>query len=389
MALSALIKAHLGAALLAWSAQVLGAAPAAANAAKLEELRRQVQSIQKEIAAGEESRVEATDQLAQSERAISETRRRLAEIAREQQAQQALLADLRAEQARLDKQLAGQQLLLEKLLLRHHLSGRHEPFKLALSGRDPNELPRLFYYYRHLNGARNEVLAQLRRQMTRSRELAARVGEEVTRLTALEIEGRAAQVGLEAEKRSRSSALKRIARELNARRRELAALQRDEQRLSRLAERLARLTRPSAPPPSAHHEPTSGAFMQLKGRLPLPIEGELMHRFGSQRMEGGLTWKGLFLRSPIGRPVRAVAGGQVVFADWLRGFGNLLIVDHGEGFMSLYGNNEALLHRVGATVAAGEEVAQAGDTGNLGQTGLYFELRHQGRAFDPAGWLKR
>ncbi len=379
--------ASAGAALLVWFTSAAGAA--GDSDARLEELRRQVQAIQKEIAHAEETRAEATDQLAQSERAISEARRRLAEVGREQQAQQATLAQLRGEQNRLSQQLAGQQLLLEKLLQQHYLSGRNEPFKLALSGRDPNELPRLFHYYRHVNEARNRVLIQLRGQLQRSRELAGRVSAELEQLAALETEARATQAALEQEKRSRATALKRIARELNARRRELAALQRDEQRLARLAERLARLTRPATAEPGSSGEPTSGAFALLKGRLPLPIEGELMHRFGSQRMEGGLTWKGLFLRAPIGRAVRAVASGQVVFADWLRGFGNLLIVDHGAGYMSLYGNNEALLLRVGAKVAAGETVAQAGDTGNLGQTGLYFELRHQGRAFDPAGWLKR
>jgi septal ring factor EnvC (AmiA/AmiB activator) len=368
----------------------LGAATdPAQNSAKLEELRRQVAMIQKEIAAGEESRAEATDQLAQSERAISQARLRLSEIAREQSRQQASLATLRGEQAHLDGQVRTQQALLEKLLLQHYLGGRHEPLKLALAGRDPNELPRLFHYYRHINEARNRVLRQLREQITRSRELARLAAAEVERLAALEAEARFAQTALEEQKRVRAAAVQRIAKQISARRRELVALQRDEQRLTRLAERLARLSRPAGPRGAAPSEPTSGAFGALKGRLLTPIEGELTHRFGSQRMEGGVTWKGIFLRAPMGRAVRAVTAGQVVFADWLRGFGNLLIVDHGEGYMSLYGNNEALLHRVGARVEAGEVVAQAGDTGNVGQTGLYFELRHQGRAFDPSGWLKR
>jgi septal ring factor EnvC (AmiA/AmiB activator) len=210
------------------------------------------------------------------------------------------------------------------------------------------------------------------------------------RLAALEAEARKARESLESEKREHALALKKISRQIAARRRELSALQKDEQRLTRLAEKLARMLRPAPAVPRANSaEPTSGAFVQFKGRLPLPVQGELLNRFGSQRVEGGLTWKGLFYRAAAGQPVRAVAAGQVVFADWLRGFGNLLIIDHGEGFMSLYGNAEALLQRVGGQVSAGEVVAQAGDTGGLGQTGLYFELRHQGRAFDPLGWLTK
>lgn len=374
---------------LAFAALPASSPLAAENTARLEELRRQVANIQKEIAAGEESRAEATDQLAQSERAISEARRQLAEIGREQQEKEIKLGALRTEQDRLEGQIRSQQLLLEKLLLQHYLSGRHEPLKLALAGRDPNELPRLFFYYRHINEARNRVVLQLRNQVARSREVAMQVSEEAARLAALEGEAKLTKTALEDQRRERAAAVKRIAKDLAKRRRELATLQRDEQRLAQLTERLARLARPVAPrPPSTAGEPTNGAFARLKGRLAAPIEGELTHRFGSQRVEGGVTWKGIFVRAPVGRSVRAVAAGQVVFADWLRGFGNLLIVDHGEGYMSLYGNNEALLHRVGATIAAGEAVAQAGDTGNVGQTGLYFELRHQGRAFDPTGWLK-
>lgn len=364
-------------------------AQAAPDAARLEELRRQVAAIQREIAAGEESRAEATDQLAQSERAISQARLRLKELVSEQQRQNTLLAQLRAEQSQLDVAMRKQQGLFEKLLLQHYLGGRHEPFKLALAGGNPNELPRLLYYYRSINEARTGVLRELRRQKQASHDLTERAAAEATRLGAMEGEARLAEASLAEQKRARAATLKQIAQELKARRRELATLQRDEQRLGRLTERLARLRRSGKTLALQNPEPTSGVFAQLKGRLALPIEGELTHRFGSQRAEGGVTWKGLFLRAPLGRAVRAVAGGQVVFADWLRGFGNLLIVDHGEGYMSLYGNNEALLQRVGARVEGGELVAQAGDTGNLGQTGLYFELRFQGRAFDPGAWLKR
>jgi len=131
-------------------------------------------------------------------------------------------------------------------------------------------------------------------------------------------------------------------------------------------------------------------FGALRGKMPLPVAGEIAARFGStRRTEAGVnapTWKGLFIRAPEGTEVTAVAAGRVVFADWLRGFGNLLILDHGDGFLTVYGNNESLLANSGDKVAAGEAVATIGNTGGNREPGLYFELRSQGHPIDPLSW---
>ena len=130
-------------------------------------------------------------------------------------------------------------------------------------------------------------------------------------------------------------------------------------------------------------------FQTIKGKLKLPVRGELRGRFGSPREEGGVTWKGLFIKSDHGREVHVVADGQVVYADWLRGYGNLLVIDHGGGYMSLYGNNESLLKQVGDSVQSGETVASVGSTGGALESGVYFELRHEGKPFDPMKWVGR
>jgi len=129
-----------------------------------------------------------------------------------------------------------------------------------------------------------------------------------------------------------------------------------------------------------------GAFAALRGKLRLPIAGDLTARFGSKRGDGP-TWKGLFIRAAEGTEVKAVAGGRVVFADWLRGFGNLIIVDHGSQYMTIYGNNQSVLKRPGDVVKSGDVIANTGSSGGNDQSGLYFEMRHQGRAFDPLGWV--
>jgi len=131
----------------------------------------------------------------------------------------------------------------------------------------------------------------------------------------------------------------------------------------------------------------AGSFAQLKGRLRLPLRGDITGRFGARR-DGGPSWKGVFIRAAQGAEVRAVAPGRVVFAEWLRGFGNLLIIDHGDQYLSIYGNNEALLRQPGDRVGSGEAIATTGNSGGNPETGLYFELRFQGRPFDPLTWAR-
>jgi septal ring factor EnvC (AmiA/AmiB activator) len=127
-------------------------------------------------------------------------------------------------------------------------------------------------------------------------------------------------------------------------------------------------------------------FEALRGQLRLPVRGDLVARFGGKRGDGP-SWKGLFIRAEEGADVKAVAAGRVVFAEWLRGFGNLIILDHGNQYMTIYGNNQAVLKRAGDVVNAGEVIASAGNSGGNEQSGLYFEMRHRGRAFDPLGWV--
>ncbi|ATE62669.1 peptidase M23 [Thauera sinica] len=139
---------------------------------------------------------------------------------------------------------------------------------------------------------------------------------------------------------------------------------------------------------SAGPTPTNVNFGQLRGQLHFPVRGELIGRFGAQRAEGGTTWKGVFIRAASGSDVRAVAAGEVVFSDWLRGYGNLLIIDHGGDYLSVYGNNDALLKEVGAAVKGGDVVASVGAGGGVADSGLYFEIRHQGRPLDPMQWVR-
>ena len=229
---------------------------------------------------------------------------------------------------------------------------------------------------------------------------------------------------LENERQSKKQVLSRIGDEIKKNRKEINTLRRDEARLTKLIERLALIIKRKEEarqaairaqalkreaevkrqkPGDASKKPSvvarndilpdddldGLAFAKLRGRLRLPVRGELTNRFGSPRSDSGMSWSGLFIRAPEGQEVKAVAAGRLVFADWLRGFGNLAVIDHGTGYMSVYGNNDALLKQVGDMVQGGETVARVGNSGGNPESGLYFELRHRGKPFDPMAWVAR
>jgi septal ring factor EnvC (AmiA/AmiB activator) len=205
-------------------------------------------------------------------------------------------------------------------------------------------------------------------------------------LRSVEQAARADRSRIVREREARRRVLERTAGEIRRNRRQINVLRADELRLARLVEGLGRvLGRVEAVPDKSSRQEL---FSKLRGALRLPVRGELIGRFGAPRGASGIEAKGVFIRAPEGEAVRAIARGQVVFADWMRGFGNLLIVDHGESYLSIYANNEALLRQVGEQVGAGDPVATTGSSGGNEETGLYFEIRHLGRPFDPLRWVK-
>ena len=373
------------------------AEPATASAKEkekeLRELRGRITALQKQLAATEESKSEAVDALRESERAISEANRELRELGGQSREHSRQLAELNAESRQRERALKAQQALLADALYRHYLGGQAEPLKLLLNREDPNQIARHFYYFGRISRARAELIANLRAGLSRLREVAREAELKAEALSTVTAEQRAQRVRLEREKRARNQVLARISRDIERQRQEIGTLKRDETRLARLVASLAKLMARPKPAPRARGEraapvPDDSPFGRLRGRLAPPVRGELANRFNSPRSDGGVLWKGLFFAARAGEEVKAVADGRVVFADWLRGFGNLLIIDHGDAFMSLYGNNEALFKRVGDIIHGGEAVAAVGNSGGNARSGLYFELRHQGRPLDPLDWVK-
>jgi septal ring factor EnvC (AmiA/AmiB activator) len=378
--------------------------------AELKALREHLEELQRDYQATRESHAGAVDALRQSERAISDTKRKLQKLESEQQKTRSELNIVNTELDQVQTGIAERQKRLGQMLKQAYMRGGGDSLRLLLSGKDPNEVSRELVYLNYLSQSQLELIESLRRELDQLARLKQSAAEKDRALTEIRQSKIAEQERLLREKQARQSVLNRLSGQIKAQRKEISTLKQDEKRLTELIAKLARLaqkrkaktpkkqasraalSKPSGPVgintevPEAIYGDT--VFSRLKGLLRLPVRGELMNRFGAPREDGGLTWKGLFIRAQEGAEVKAVAAGRVVFAEWLRGFGNLVIVDHGEGYMSLYSNNESLYKQPGEGVKSGDTIASAGNSGGQEEPGVYFELRHQGRPINPMAWIK-
>lgn len=390
-----------------------GSAPAADSRAerekaRLESLRDQRSALEKQLRQSESARAQTADQLRDTEKAVSAAGRKLRALGAERAAAQGELAGHERDFQRLERQTAARQEQLARLL-RHQFRPREaDALAVLLAGGDPNAAARDRHFLALLSRAKAELIAELRRDAGETRRLAGAVKSRGEHLAELARREEAERAELRRHQQERQAVLARIAAQIKNQRREIDTLKQNEQRLASLIASLAKRpvkparpgkpaapprAEPAVPPGGTTAEPTgaAGTFAKLRGRLVRPVKGSVAGRFGARRDDGQSTWKGLFISAAEGADVHAVAAGTVVFADWLRGYGNLLIVDHDDDFLSVYGNNQSLLADVGKKVGAGETVATVGSGPGAGggrvDSGLYFELRHRGRAFDPQQWL--
>ena len=393
----------------------------------LKELRDQLDALRKEMAATEGKRASAADQLKGVEQSISTTQRELHQLGTQRQRLQNTLKDLGGQARDLETRLKAQHEQLERLVYRQYLGGNPDALRLLLNGDDPHQAARDLHYLAIIGQARSQLTREIADTLRRKQALAADTRERAEELSAVEGQQKQQHDKLLAQRGQRKAMLDSLSAQLSSQRKEIGSLQRDEKQLGQLIDRLNRIiaqqqreaarreaaqraaaereaaqrqaqrgnaSRPSPARPAesgidndkSPDASASGNFAALRGNLRLPVRGTVTNRFGSARQEGS-TWKGLFIRAASGGEVKSIAAGRVVFADWMRGFGNLLIVDHGSQYLSIYGNNDALLKQVGDAVRGGDTVASVGNSGGNPESGLYFELRHRGQPIDPLKWV--
>ena len=383
---------------------------------ELDALKLRLQALQQEFRNAQENRREAADELRQSERAISSAMRQLRALDDERLRARTDLQALTQQADATTARIRQQQAHLAQAIRGAYQRGQGDALKLFLNGDNPNQSARDLRYLAHLSRAQHAMIEALRGDLAKLADLQQQAAQKTTELARLQAAREAEQKKLLADKRAREKVLQKLSVQIREQQREITNLKRDERSLTQLVERLNRVMaqqaareaarvraaqqaakndaagKPRAPASQSSEAPVAfrpqRPFSGLKGSLRMPVAGELANRFGAPREDGGLSWKGLFIRAARGTPVKAIAAGQVVFSEWLRGFGNLIIVDHGEGYMSLYSNNESLYKQVGERVQPGDAIAAVGNSGGQPDSGLYFEMRHQSRPVNPLLWVK-
>jgi septal ring factor EnvC (AmiA/AmiB activator) len=407
------------------------------------ELKKKLSNLKRDISKTESAKEKAGDALEESEQAISDANRSLNDLKSEQIQAEEKFNQLNVEHAVLTEKVNTQKKQLSDFLKMQYVHGDSDRLKLLLSGDNPNRINRELHYMSYISKTQAKMIENVRitlQEVEVNQQAALETKQALDEIAQEEKENKRILVK---EKKARADLLTTLANKLHSQKKEAASLIKDEQRLSSLVSRLNKIMEEQAKAallekqrkeriakeradalekkrlvklnnksgkvdpvePEPEEEKSSAKslgkvdqtprpnafdgvdFKQLKGKLYLPVKGDLIAKYGKQRGDGP-TWKGLFIRAAEGADVKAIAAGNVVFAEWMRGFGNMIILDHGGQYLSLYSNNQAVLKHVGDRVKTGEIIASAGNSGGNEETGVYFEMRYRGQVFDPMTWVK-
>ena len=364
-----------------WSLPLLAQPDANTARAELKQTEADIARLKKLLGSLQQEMSGLEKQLKASESAIGRLREESIRIEQQVDAGEARLKDLQRQVRELQQALEAQQEQIARQVRAAYKAGRQDYLKMLLNQDDPARMARMLRYYGDFNRARMDEINRYNQTIEQIRAASAQIAEQQGILQRDREALAERRIALESERDKRGSILAGLqsqsrdqqqeVRRREAERAELAAL------IKKLDEAITSIPTPAGSLP----------FAQARGKLPLPVAGRIGARFGSQRgSDARLKWDGLLINAAEGARVHAVHGGRVVFADWLRGSGLLLILDHGDGYLSLYGHNQSLLREVGSWVQPGDAIATVGSSGGLSESALYFSIRHRGQPLDPAAW---
>ncbi len=365
--------------------------PLPAEEGKVVEKKAELAELKKEIAALQaviqerQSKLQKEDTILKDvDLRISEINSNLRDLDRRKQDLHTELSDLQAKKTETATSLQSEQQILAQQLRSAYVSGHEEYIKLIMNQQDPAVVSRMLVYYRYLTESRVRTIDKINQHLDLLKTLESAIQMRSADLKNLINLQRKRWRSLKLAYLEQKKAVLAIRNELAGNQQQIERMHNDEQELLRLIEKLREII-----DELLDEERTGTSFKELRGRLKLPAEADVIVRFGARRQIGNMRWKGIILAGELGSDIQAVYNGRVVYADWMRGFGLLLIIDHGDSYLSLYGHNESILVEEGDWVATGQTVASMGKSGGSSKPGLYFEIRHKGKPQDPLRWTRR
>jgi septal ring factor EnvC (AmiA/AmiB activator) len=366
----------------AWAQSGRQSTPAQKEA-ELRKVNARIEKVRKAVNEDIEKRDKLSAQLRDAELDAQGARRKLEETRAQRIASEARLEDLERERAGREKELAAERGALAGELRTAYVNGREEQLKLLLNQQDPAAFGRMLTYYGYFGRARAERIGSIRDKLEHLALLREKIAAEGQRLKDLEARQEQELAALRGAQQKRSQAVAAIESQIKTRGGEIKRLQSQAKGLEKL---IADLRKALQSAPVAKQAP----FEPLRGKLPWPVQqGKVLARFGQSRAGGSLKWQGMLIGTDRGARVRAPFAGRVAYADWLPGMGLMIVLDHGGGYLSLYGHNEEVFKKVGDPVAAGDVIGAVGDTGGHNQPALYFEVRRGREPVNPENWLQR
>ena len=352
--------------------------------AELDKLRQRMQSLRDELSETRNLHDSVQQTLSEIEIKIGQQVSSLKRLSRKIKKQQRRLSELKKDKYRQNKILATQQDLLARQIRAAYMNGRQEFLKLLLNQEDPGTVGRTLVYYDYFNQARSQQITKVQTTLERISALSNEINSKTIQLKDSHTARQNEKHTLEKTYRSRALVLAKLNRDIKNKNQQLTRLTEDEKRLQQILNTINQAM-PDILTEIGNHKP----FASYKGKLHWPVKGKLQKLYGKHRNAGKLRWNGVIIEASRGREIHSISHGRVAYADWLRGYGLLLIIDHGDGYMSLYGHNQSLYKETGDWVEANETIAEVGDTGGQQKTGLYFEIRSNGKPTNPLGWCKR
>ncbi|MDH5628665.1 MAG: peptidoglycan DD-metalloendopeptidase family protein [Gammaproteobacteria bacterium] len=347
---------------------------------ELGQLKTEISKLQNQLEAKRKLQSEAVQSLRKTEKRIATASKILKATNRQLKQKNNQLAQLKKQKTQLDKNREQQKDAIAAQIKSAYVSGKQEYLKMLLNQEDPAKLGRMLIYYDYMNKARRDKILQLQNTLKELSLVNQKIEREISDLNILKQSREAEAKRLQALKSERQKLVASLAKDIDEKTEKLTELEINASELQELIDSVQQTINKID-----FSQPLDG-LKNLKGKLNWPVKGKKLQSYGS-RLAEGLKSNGVIISASEGQSINAIHHGRVVYADWLRGFGLLVILDHGDGYMSLYGYNQALYKQVGDFVNRGETIASAGQSGGQQKPGLYFELRHQGKPFNPSSWI--
>jgi septal ring factor EnvC (AmiA/AmiB activator) len=372
--------------LLLWLMALLPVASSAAEKEKqqLQDLRGEMQHVQAGLKKKQQQRSEVQKELMRTEKEIGRQNREMRKLDRDIAAQQKRIRATKIQQELNKNSLESQSSFMQKQIRLAYTMGRQDRLKLLLNQRDPEMVGRLMVYHDYFNRRRTEQMDLIQTTLNNLKQAEQVMLAEERKMQQLQSRKKRERGALEKNLNGRKELIVSLSRGITSDAERLKELKRDEERLQKLLTEIQQKAKASK---QNRYLAKGRPFKSGKGKMPWPAKGKLKARFGSAK-RGGLKWDGILIGAPEGREVKAVHAGKVVFADWLRGFGLMLILDHGGGYMTLYGHNQSLAKQQGELVNAEEVIAALGRSGGQAEPGVYFAMRYKGQPIDPEKWFR-